>query len=288
MFRNLVIVELRKLSARALLWVELSVLALLVGSMYVALIATLQKGSASTLPPQAVESLRQMLYWPQALNDAMVLAGGGELGGMLAVILVGAFMAQEYTWHTIHQQLSQGVSRSHFLLAKFVVVSMALGLIVLTALLAGGVVTAVFTYLDLGIRSLRKPAMGTLLFNVLRICLTLLPYAALTSFLAVASRSAMVAIGVGLGYSLLVENLVIKTLSMISPQIARAVRFLPAMLAQSIVQQVSPTVQVDVGLQTSSRLPLLGPNEAALMLTVYTVVFLVLAVWWFRRQDVTV
>lgn len=287
-FTQLIAIEQRKLFGRALLWVELGTLALLVTLAHVALVITLQKGNPGQLPPEAVAEFRRMLQWPQALDNALSFANGGELGGMLVAILVGAFVAQEYTWHTVHSWLSRGISRSHYLLAKFMVISMALLLIVLTTLAAGGAVTAVFTYVDTGTLPLSAVNGPRLLLNVLRVTFTLLPYAALTLLLAVVSRSTMVAIGVALGYSLLVENLLVEMLVLLSPTAARVARFFPTMLAKSIVRLVSRAGEVNVGLNMPTETLLLPSNTAAFILAGYTLLFLTAAIWWFRQQDVTV
>ncbi len=287
-FTQLIAIERRKLFGRALLWVELGILALLVTLAHVALVITLQKGNPGQLPPEAVAEFRRMLQWPQALDNALSFANGGELGGMLVAILVGAFVAQEYTWHTVHSWLGRGISRPLYLLAKFMVISMALLLIVLTTLVAGGAVTAVFTYVDTGTLPLNAVNGPRLLLNVLRVTFTLLPYAALTLLLAVVSRSTMVAIGVALGYSLLVENLLVEMLVLLSPTAARVARFFPTMLAKSIVRLVSRAGEVNVGLNMPTETLLLSPNTAAFILAGYTLLFLTAAIWWFRQQDVTV
>jgi len=141
---------------------------------------------------------------------------------------------------------------------------------------------------DRGGLSLGISALSPLAMNVLRVTFTLVPYAALTFFLAVVSRSTMVAIGVGLGYSLLVENLLVETLSMVSAQAARLTRFFPTMLTKSIMQVVTGDIEVSMGMQVPGKVQLLDPNVAALLLAVYTLVFLALALWFFRQQDVTV
>ncbi len=287
---RLIRIEQRKLFGRALLWVELGILAFLMLALYVVLIATLSRGRAENLPPQAIEEFRRMLYWPAGLTSGLLFANGGELGGMFAVVLVGAFVAQEYVWHTVHLWLSRGVARHYFLLAKFTVIVEALVLIVVTALLTGGMITGIYTYLDTGSLPWSEVHLLTLALNILRISLTLLPYAALTLFLAVWSRSTTVAIGVGLGYSLLVENLFVEVLTMVSAGAARVMRFAPTMLAKSITTLVSHQVelQVQIGMGGASSVQLIDPNWAAGLFIVYTLIFLFVSMWFFRRQDVTV
>ena len=289
-FVRLVRVEQRKLFGRALLWAELGILAFLMVALYVVLIATLSKGGQENLPPQAIEEFRRTLYWPAGLTSGLLFANGGELGGMFVAVLVGAFVAQEYVWHTVHLWLSRGVARHHFLLAKFTVIVEALVLIVVTALIAGGVVTGIYTYLDTGALPWREVSLLTLALNILRMTVTLIPYAAFTFFLAVWSRSTMVAIGVGLGYSLLVENLFVEVLTLVSAGAARVMRFAPTMLAKSITTLISneAELQVQVGMSKAPTLQLVDPNWAAMLLILYALIFLGASIWLFRRQDVTV
>ncbi len=285
---SLVRVELRKLLKRMLLWVELGALALLVAFIHLVIWVVLSKGPSNTLPPEALAELRQGLYWPEGLYSALSFANGGELGGMFIAILVGAFVAQEYTWHTVHFWLSRGVARTQYVLAKSVAVLLALVLLVLTALVAGGVMTGVYTYIEKGPAALAHIALATLGLNVLRTTLTLLPYAAFTLLLAVISRSTTVAIGVSMAYSLLVENLVVEMLALVSTQAARLSRFLPTMLAKSVMHMVSPVGNVQVGLESQVGIPLLSPNIAAALLLLYAFVLWGLTLWFFLRQDVTV
>jgi len=289
-FVRLVRVEQRKLFGRALLWAELGILGFLMVVLYVALIVTLGRGEAENLPPQAMEEFRRMLHWPSGLTSGLLFANGGELGGMFVAILVGAFVAQEYVWHTVHLWLSRGISRYQFLLAKFTVILEALVLIVLTSLLAGGFVTGIYTYLDLGYLPWHEVGILSLGLDIVRATITLLPYAAFTFFLAVWSRSTMVSIGVGLGYSLLVENLFVEVLSLVSPEVMRVVRFVPTMLAKSITTLINSQteLQVQVGMGQPSALHLLDPNWAATLLIVYTLVFLLASMWFFHQQDVAV
>lgn len=281
-------IEARKLFGRMLVWMEIGILAFLVVILHVVIIVTLQRPDASQVPPAVREALRQMLYWPQALNNALVLANGGQLGGMFVVVLVAAFVGQEYTWHAVHLWLSRGVPRARYLLAKFAAVSLALGLLVLTALVAGAAVTGVYTYTSQGALPLAEIDLLILARNIVYMLITLLPYAALALLLAVVSRSATVAIGVGLGYTLVVENMLVELLTLVSSGAARVARYTPTMLAKSLGQAASTSTQVQVGVQTPSAISLVEPTWAAALLCLYALVLTALAVWWFRRQDVTV
>ena len=287
-FGRLARIEARKLFGRLLVWMEVGILGFLVAILHVAIIATLEKGGGGQLPAAARAALRQMLYWPQALNNALVFANGGELGGMFVVVLVAAFMAQEYTWHTLHLWLSRGVPRARYLIAKFAAVLIALALLVIVALVAGATVTGVYTYVQQGSLPLNTVDLPLLLRNVVYMLITLLPYAALTFLLAVVSRSTMVTIGVGLGYTLVVENILVELLTLLSGRVAHVARYMPTLLAKSLAQAVAPSTQVQVGMQTPATISLLDPTRAALLLIAYTLVFMGLALWWFRRQDVTV
>ncbi len=287
-FVRLLSVERRKLFGRALPWAEVLIFALLVGILHIAIIAALQQGNAREMPPQVADEIRRMLYWPQGLKNALTFANGGEIGGLFVIVLVGAFMAQEYTWHSVHLWLSRGVSRTAYLLAKAAIAILFLGAFVLVAVLVGGGVTAVFTYAELGTLPLQEVDALGLVGDMVVVGYTLVPYAALAFLLAVASRSTMVTIGVGLGYTLLIENMVAEILSLFSPEVASVTRYLPTMLTKSLTQHITAGSEVTVGIQGASTVSLLQPETAAVLLAVYTVLLLGASVWLFRRQDMTV
>ncbi len=283
---HLVRLEARKLTGRALLWVEMGILALLVVVLHLAIMAVLAQPQPQGMPPEAVEAFRASLRWPQGLLAALTFANGGELGGLFVVVLVGAVVAQEYTWRTAHLWLSRGVGRGAYLGAKFGVIVVALLLLVLTTLVAGGAVTGAYTIHSLGRLPWEAVPWAHVALGVLKTTLTLLPYAALTFAVAVITRSPMVAIGVGLGYSLLVENLAVEVLTLLSPHVGRIARYLPALLAKSVMQSVTTLgAEVSVGMQRSAEALLLGPGPAAALLALYTLAGLLLAWWAFRRQD---
>ncbi len=286
LFARMVDIERRKLFGRALLWTELVLFGALVAILHL-VILYVSRNHSGQMPTEMAQRLTQALHWPQALINALQLANGGGLGGMLVVVLVGAFVAQEYRWRTVQLWLSRGAARPHFLLAKSMVILIALALIALTPLLVGGVITGVFTYLDQGTLPWLTMPWGTIFFDLLKVAYTLMPYAALTFFLAVASRSTMVAIGVGLGYSLLLENIFIQLLSAVSQGAARIAGYFPAMLAQSIMQTLNADAELSVDVGVSAQAHLLAPSLAALLIGLYTVILLAATLWIFLRQDIS-
>ncbi len=282
---TLVRVETRKLRGRALLWVEAALLGLLVLALYSALLAVLARPQPD-MPPEVVEQMRASLRWPQGLLAALTFGNGGELGGLFAVVLTAAVVAQEYTWRTLPLWLGRGVPRSAFLAAKAVVVALALGVLAAVPLLAGGLVTGIATWQAQGSLPWATLPWGQIFGGWLRVWLTLAPYAALTLLVAIRTRSTLTAVGVGLGYNLLVENLAAEVLMLLSPQVARVARYLPGLAAKAVLTPLTAGLEVEMGVQKSTAL-LLDAGPAALLLAAYTLLALLLAGWLMRRQDIT-
>ncbi|NPA06641.1 MAG: ABC transporter permease subunit [Chloroflexi bacterium] len=285
MIMHLFATEWRKLTGRALYWAELGVLALLVVGLYTALIVVVQQ-PASDMPPEALNEIRASLRWPEGVLNALSFANGGEMGGLFAVILAAAMVAQEYRWRTVHLWLSRGVARPMYLTAKAAMLALAQLGFVLTALLLGGLITGIYTWHSTGglpWDSLPWAALGK---GILLTWLTLLPYAALAFALAVVTRSTLAAMGVGVGYSVLIENLAVEVLLLASPQTARVARYLPSLLAKGVLAGLHQSGQVNVGLAVDADVALLNPIHAALLLGLYSLIGFGLALAVFQRQDI--
>lgn len=279
-------IEARKLTGRALLWTEAALMGLLTAALYAALLAALAHPEGQNLPPEAVAAFHATLRWPQGLLSALAFANGGDLGGLFAVVLAGALVAQEYTWGTVSLWPGRSVSRSAYLLAKATVLFAALALLALVPVLVGGALTGYTTWHETGHLPWAAIPWGRLALGWLRVWLTLTPYAALTLLIAVASRSTLTAIGVGLGYNLLVENLAVEVLMMASPQTAQVARYLPRLAAKAALAPFTAGMQVEAGLQSGAT-ALLNPGPAAWLLVGYTLAAVLVAVVLFRRQDIT-
>lgn len=285
MFMRTYSIEQTKLMRRPLPWIILAVLAgailLINGLNYL----VLNSGLGADMGLEITEEVRRQITWPGSLLNALSIAGGSALGGFLVVILSGTTMAQEYTWRTLQQWLGRGVPRPVFLAAKFAALLPPILLMVLTPLLVGGVLTALFTVQLNGSLGFDQVAWGSVALRALATAYTLLPYAALTFFLAVATRSTVAAVGIGVAFALLVEGIILQMAALFSEALARLTLYLPAGLAQSLLQS-QRLVQVSVdGEMVTTGAELLSPAVAVAGVAVYTLLFLALSMIIFRRQD---
>lgn len=225
--------------------------------------------------------LLQAVTWPNALVNVLSLTGGDGLGVLFLIILVGAVTAQEYTWRNLQIWLSRGISRPLLATAKLTALLLVTVLIVLTALGTGSAVTALISVKVNGSLPLGGVNLPHLFFSVLRTIYTLLPYGALTFLLAVASRSTVVAISGGLGYTLLVESVLIQVIGLLGERLSQIMQYLPGSLANRLMT----LNQAAINLGSSPESYSITPLQAAIGIGVWTVLFLGLSLWIFQRQD---
>ena len=286
MLRNAFRMELTKVYRRWMTWVLLGILAVLVAGLYLALFAVLQAAMADPAgSAETVRALQGMLCWPLSFSRLLGLTGGTGLAGLMLVVLAGAVTAQEYTWRTAHLWLSRGLPRAAFLVGKYAVLAVTALLLVLVALLVATPLTAWFTYQVTGSLSLADLDLAELGLSILRTALTILPYLGLTFLVAVLTRSTAAAIAVGLAYTLLVESIVVQLLGLAGGIWADLARFAPGSLAAALMQTNERLVSFELGSGVNVGLP--GPWLAAGGIVLYAVAFLGLALWAFRRQNLT-
>ncbi|MCP4420615.1 MAG: ABC transporter permease subunit [Chloroflexi bacterium] len=285
MFWQMVRIEQKKLTSRKILWIEMAIVA--ATAVFIPLIIYIASqsdgGSSGNLVITTDGSVEDMIVWPSALRLGIEMASGNGLGGLLIVILIGTLTAQEYGWRTMQLWLSNGISRPVLLLAKFTAVLLPALLLVLAPFVAGGLATAVFTQLLEGNLPFADVNWWQAILSILRTAYTLLPYAALTFFLAIASRSTVVAIGGGLAYNMLIEAVFVQIMALIGGSWAKIGQYLPAGLANSL----STLNRVSNSATTSlvSQGELLSPETAVIGIALYTLFFVGLALLAFRRQD---
>jgi ABC-type transport system involved in multi-copper enzyme maturation permease subunit len=282
MFWKILANENTKIVKRRLFWVEIALVALIVLGILLALYITIETNrNGSGLPSEERLRLLEMITWPNALFNVMMLSGWDGFGALFLIILVGAVTAQEYTWRTLHLWLSRGVSRPLLAIAKLTALLLAAMLIVLTALGTGGAISAIISAKINGSLHLEQLDLPQLFFSVMRTIYTLLPYGSLAFLLAVASRSAVVAISGGLAYSLLLENLIMQMIGLLGERLSQMVYYLPGSLANSLMTLNNATL----GTGSSTDIDLITPFHASIGIAAWTLLFMGLSLWIFQRQD---
>jgi len=280
MYLNLLAAERTKVFKRSIVWVILASVAAIALIGNIAQVLTLPANRTS---PEAIATIQQ-ITWPDALAVLPRLGSAAGMGALLAIILVGTVAGQEYRWRSLHLWLSEGFSRRSLLATKFAILILAAFLIVLTPLLVGGVHSLFLTPQFSGPLDLSQIDALQVVWNVLRGVYSLFPYIALTLLLAVATRSTVVPVAGGMAYLLIVEALVPQILTMLGEPWARIGMYLPQGLANVLTSINRTTASLDP--QILGQFPY-SPAVAAAGIGAWTVLYLGLALWIFRRQDLS-
>src|SRR5947207_3483939 len=256
--------------------------------IWVSVNAQLQAVKNGTLPAPAggtaplEQTLRQIAPDRVAQFGVSVVAG---LGSVMLIVFAASHVGTEFGWGTFRTLLAHGASRTGFLVSK------AVSLLLYAAILmfVGTVAAIAGSYVVSSIAGL-STGSGVDVAEVARAAAksgyTFIPYMALALAIAVWSKSA----GAGIATGLVVyfaEGLVATILVSLNKNYAQIVNWGLSRNASALTRTVSsgqagPSTQDP----TASTLP--DATQAAIVLAVYTVIFLVLAYWRLRSRDVTV
>ncbi len=274
MYWDLVTIENTKNLRRRLLWVELVLLSLFVMAIFSALFMMIEDiPDGVTISDADLAEIPSMITWPGALDFTLRFVAEGNLGELLLVVFVSAVTGSEYTWRTLRLSLSRGIPRFMLLGAKFTALLIPSLMIILAGLAAGAAITAFFSIWFNGTLAIDQIDVGQLVLNILRSIYAMAPYAALTFLLAVAFRSAVVAIGGGLAFSMLIETFLIQVLVPLDGILGQVGRVFPKVLTNSLIG--------------GTESGLLEPLHAAVGIGLWTLSLLILALLIFQRQDIS-
>lgn len=284
--------EVFRLRRRWMTWILLLSVVVLAFVLYFIIYASvqaqiqaLQNGTLSTTngPRQTEAQLREEL---QTLRPSQLGSFGlgvvSGFGSVLLIVFTASVFGNEFNWGTLRVVLALGAGRERFLAAKYVaLVLYAAVLTVLGALaaLASSEIVSLIASLD---RTLPADFATQLGVNIARTVFTFLPYIALAALIAVWSKSGGAGIAIGL-VVYFAEGLVMSILVAFNKDYATIANF-------GLSRNVSAITRLSVstsaaGPPDASTLP--DPGQAALVLLVYTVLFVALAMWRFRARDVT-
>jgi hypothetical protein len=274
--------EMLRLRKWPTVWVLVGVwLALNLTFAYVFNYIAYTTGSGNFGTGEATEGLLADLM-PEAIPR--IYTGGLPMFGGAIMMILGALAAGSgFAWGTWKTVLTQGPSR----LVAFAGTLVALGVVVV-AIIAGQLV------LDFGASALIAtvesqtlvwPDVGELAQSVGGGLLISAMWAAAGVLIGVLTRSPALAVGLGLVWSLVVENLLRGVANLIS-ELEYVTNVLPGTAAGSMAGALGATAEGD-GDGAPGVLTVLTGAESATLLIAYLVVFAVAAAFTMRRSDLT-
>jgi ABC-2 type transport system permease protein len=283
--------EIYRLRRRWMPWILLVFIAIIPFVFYFLIWASvnaqIQAVKSGTLPAppggtaQLDETLR-MIAPDRVAQFGVSIVGG--LGSVMLIVFAASHVGTEFGWGTFRTLLAHGASRSGFLVSKAV----SLVLYVILFMIVGTVAAIGASYTVSAVAGIPVGAgvdLPEIARVATRISYTFLPYMALALAIAVWSKSA----GAGIATGLVVyfaESIVAGILVSLNKDYAQIVNWglsrNASALTRTVTGQGGPTSQDP----TASTLP--DPTQAAIVLAVYCVIFMVLAYWRLRSRDVTV
>ena len=287
MFLQMVNIEQRKLSKRKMFWVELTIIVISVmlvfGSFYA--MRSVDFSDVENIQVQGeLSEIAELLVWP--MGTTMGFEVLSLLGGFLLIIFAGAFVAQEYTWGSFQLWLSRGVPRPIFLLAKFLVAILVTVLFVVTAVFTGVIISAIFSQSNLGTIPFDSVDWLAFVKSILLVSYSFLPYVTLAFFLAVISRSTLVAVGGTLAMPVLIEP-ILTQVGMLAGGVWRGlVPYLPSnlgLVVNTVVLEIPKSGDIPTIVEAAPDVMSLG--TAVFAIAVYIVVFVIGSLFAFQRQD---
>lgn len=233
------------------------------------------------------EQLRNALFLRTSVPFALQMVG--SFGIILAIVLAAGAAGSEYSWGTVRLMATASSGRLRYLTAKLVIVFalVALGtlLAVATALLYSSIIT--FTNSGFGFGFVTGPYLRDQLESLGRTLYVTTPYVCLAFGAAVVGRSTLAGAGAGIGAAF-TEPLIAGLMRLGDEPWHSIPRYFMNANAQVILQQNDlPAVLPRF---SPGREDLRGVNsveEAFLILAVYCVVFVALALFAYRRRDIT-
>jgi len=240
------------------------------------------KGSSQGLPPGTTLSIFLVTLYPINFIKE-TLTTWANLGGVFALIIGVLVQGSEFGWGTVKTLFTQRSGRLTMLAGKLValavmVMLMVVGLFAATA--AASVVVAVLEGADTTFPPADVIAKG------LGACFLIYGFWALLGLaLATLFRQSAMAIGLGLAYALVFENLVFGLLSLIGGNTINQIhQWFPIANTGYLIDSFG-TVRIRA-LNTSVS-PFADATHAVTILLIYVAAFIVVSAVVLRRRDVT-
>lgn len=208
------------------------------------------------------------------------VSGFPLFGGAIALILGALVTGSEYGWGTLKTILTQRPTR----LSVFVGKLLALGLVLIAFVLAVFVPGAIISFIigQVENATMNWPSAWEVARGLGASWLILAAWASFGMLLAILFRGTALAIGLGLVWVLVIENLV-RGVSFLLEFLETVYNGLLGANAGSVAAAFASTVQ---GEDAPGVVTAVGPTQATLVVIAYTVVFILLSALVFRQRDV--
>src|SRR5512138_1095663 len=265
MFFKLLSIEWTRLSRRPLLWVTLAVTIL-----YMSL------ALANFYKTSQVELLDGTLKMPGIAFDLANALDQLTIVIPLLVIIAGNLMGNDYSQRT-NQHWLRRAPRHSSLVAKFSILTALTLFIQILTLVIGWAVGYYYKTYVYHVPDVNNVNWLATLAAPFYMTLVNLPYLALTLLITVVVRSTFFSIVLGLGYTQILELMLVGIFygKPWTKWLFTNLHFSASFLLNDIGSRVP-------------KLPehILAPAPALLVATLYTMIFMILAIWFYRRQDV--
>jgi ABC-2 type transport system permease protein len=285
---RLISAELFKLRKRSMPFILLAVLVGILVIIYLLLLAIsnvnlAQFGGANA---HGMENISKLLGLPIAIPVALSMLA--SFGGVLSVILMASTVGNEYNWRTIRTMLISSESRTKLLIAKLVAVILYVFLGMLIGVVVGFIMSMITTAIggySFDFSFFNGSYAWDQFLQFWRTMYSLAPYVLLGFLFAIVGRSAMPGIALGIGVFFL-ESIITAFMTLAGGWIADVPNYLLAANVRAL--STSSSLPQDIGSGFgggSTAMPSL--EHAFLTLGIYSVVFLALGFYLFRKRDVT-
>ena len=285
---RLISAELFKLRKRSMTRILLLVLVSMTVLLYLLLLA-ISKANIPVRGPSETGSIQNLLGLPMALPFAMSILS--SFGTVLAIILAASTIGSEYNWRTIRTMLISSESRLKLLGAKLISVAIFILIGMVVGLATGFIMSLITTVIGgyaFGFSFVTGGYLWDQFLQFWRTFFVLVPYMLIGFLFAVVGRSAMPGIALGIGIFFL-ESIVTMFMGLAGGWIAR----IPDYLLTANVNAITALNNLPQGYgmgpmggnTPSSQTP--EVSQAFAMLVGYSLVFIALAFYLFRKRDAT-
>jgi ABC-2 type transport system permease protein len=285
---QLAIAELFKLRKRMMTWVLAFLLVAIIVLLYSILWSI--SGRSATFGEHGeftAQQLRDALFLPSSVPFSLQLVS--SFGTLFAVIFAAGAVGSEYAWGTVRLGATAASGRLRLLGARLIVVSALIAIGALLAVVTGLVYSTVimsasggadFGFITASFVAHQMASFGRTLF-------VLAPYVAIAFAAAVVGRSTLAGVGAGLGFTFL-EPLISSLMRAAGGVWSHIPDYLPSANKQVILLQnrLPDVLRVGPGADLKDAAGN-SVEKAALILVLYTVAFVALGLYTYRRRDIT-